>query len=113
MRYVMRIARLRNHQNFERTLRFQDMPGSMLGWVSVNPARPLPCVMSLSMMLSREYLCYNLGLHWSEWSDSWVKQLATVLVCRLDVAIKLQQENWHLVNVLMYVKIMFRSLVVL
>ena len=31
MRYVMRIARLRNHQNFERTLRFQDMPGSMLG----------------------------------------------------------------------------------
>ncbi len=40
MRYVMRIARLRNHQNFERTLRFQDMPGSMLGWVSVNPARP-------------------------------------------------------------------------
>ena len=40
MRYVMRIARLRNHQNFERTLRFQDMPGSMLGWVSVNPSRP-------------------------------------------------------------------------
>ena len=40
MRYLIWIARFRNHQNFERTLRFQDMPGSMLGWVSMNPTRP-------------------------------------------------------------------------
>ncbi len=29
-----------NHQNFERTLRFRDMPGSMLVGVSLNTNRP-------------------------------------------------------------------------
>ena len=29
-----------NHQNFERNLRFRDMPGSMLVGVSVNTTRP-------------------------------------------------------------------------
>ena len=28
-----------NHQNFERILRFRDIPGSMLVGVSVNPTR--------------------------------------------------------------------------
>ena len=31
-----------NHQNFERTLRFRDMPGSMLVGVSVDTPRPRP-----------------------------------------------------------------------
>ena len=30
-----------NHQNFERILRFRDMPGSMLVGVSVDTTRPL------------------------------------------------------------------------
>ena len=91
MRYLIWIARFRNHQNFERTLRFQDMPGSMLGWVSMNPTRPwriekrlttfVVCLSSrsLSMMLlagvGPRYVCLmymrvpRVGrLHWSEWS---------------------------------------------
>ena len=40
-----------NHQNFERTLRFRDMPGSMLVGVSVDTSRPPP---RLSLLPKRE-----------------------------------------------------------
>ena len=74
MRYVMRIARLRNHQNFERTLRFQEMPGSMLGWVSVNPTRPfLLCWSESEYDVVRTYLCLGIGLDLT--SLKWVVRL--------------------------------------
>ena len=90
MRYVMRIARLRNHQNFERTLRFQEMPGSMLGWVSVNPTRPSSRMMSLSMMLRGDDMFVVPWLHWSEWSGFFqylVWQLAQSSRCRFWAAV--------------------------
>jgi len=58
MRYVMRSAALVNHQIFERTLHFRDMPGSMLIWVSANPTQPMHilCVLVLDSGIGKDII---------------------------------------------------------
>jgi len=80
MRYVMRIARLRNHQNFERTLRFQEMPGSMLGWVSMNPTRPPPCLL-LFFIMSMVCVCV-----WVWHCRTWLKKRASQALFKWEVS---------------------------
>ena len=41
---TQRLQNLVNHQDFERTLRFREIPGSMLIWVSANPSQRFPLV---------------------------------------------------------------------